>query len=62
MKTVVTSALQDGMQIGEDITIGDKVAIKKGTKVDSLIKQKLEAFKLMTVQVLEAEDLANTYY
>ena len=62
MKTVVTAALQEGMQLGEDIVVADKVAIKKGTKVDSLVKQKLEAFKLMTVQVLEAEDLANTYY
>ncbi|MCR5747519.1 MAG: HD domain-containing protein [Lachnospiraceae bacterium] len=62
MKTVVTAAIEDGMILGKDIEVGGKVAIKSGTKVDSLIKQKLMAFKLMTVEVLEAEDLANSYY
>ena len=62
MKTVAVMALQDGMQLAEDIMIGDKVAIKKGTKVDHLVKTKLEAFKLLTVEIMEAEDLAETYY
>ncbi|MCR5774371.1 MAG: HD domain-containing protein [Lachnospiraceae bacterium] len=62
MKTVAVMALQDGMQIAEDIVIGDKVAIKSGTKVDHIIKAKLEAFKLLTVNILDAEDLAETYY
>ncbi len=62
MKTMAVVALQDGMQIAKDIVIGDKVAIKKGTTVDKIIKQKLEAFKLMTVEILEEEDLAATYY
>ncbi len=62
MKTVVTTSLEDGMLLGEDIVVAGKVVMKKGTKVDSLIKQKLQAFKLMTVEILEAEDLANTYY
>lgn len=62
MKTVAVMSLQDGMQLAEDIVIGDKVAIKKGTKVDHIVKTKLEAFKLLTVQILEPEDLAETYY
>ncbi len=62
MKTVAVMSLQDGMQLAEDIMVGDKVAIKKGTKVDHIVKQKLTAFKLLTVNVLEAEDLAETYY
>ncbi len=62
MKTVAVMALQDGMQLAEDIKVGDKVAIKKGTVVDHIVKAKLEAFKLFTVQIIEAEDLAETYY
>ncbi|MBQ7583573.1 MAG: HD domain-containing protein [Lachnospiraceae bacterium] len=62
MKTMAVMSLQDGMQLAEDIMIGGKVAIKKGTKVDHIIKTKLEAFKLLTVQIMEAEDLAETYY
>ena len=62
MKTVAVIALQDGMQIGKDIVVGDKVAIKKGTTVDNIIRQKISAFKLMTVEILEPEDLAETYY
>ena len=62
MKTVAVMSLQDGMQLAEDIMVGDKIAIKKGTKVDHIVKQKLTAFKLLTVNVLEAEDLAETYY
>lgn len=62
MKTMAVMALQDGMQLAEDIIVGDKIAIKKGTKVDHIIKQKLEAFKRLTVTVMEAEDLAETYY
>lgn len=62
MKTMAVMALQDGMQLAEDIVVGDKIAIKKGTKVDHIVKQKLEAFKRLTVTVMEAEDLAETYY
>lgn len=62
MKTVAVMALEDGMQLAEDIVVGDKVAIRKGTKIDHLVKIKLEAFKLFTVEILEAEDLAETYY
>ncbi len=62
MKTVAVMALQDGMQLAEDIMVGDKIAIKKGTKVDHIVKQKLEAFKRLTVNIMEAEDLAETYY
>ncbi len=62
MKTVAVMALQDGMQLAEDINVGGKTAIKKGTKVDHIVKAKLEAFKLLTVQILDEEDLAETYY
>ncbi len=62
MKTVAVMSLQDGMQLAEDIEVGGKVAIKKGTKVDHIIKAKLEAFRVFAVQIVEAEDLAETYY
>ncbi len=62
MKTVAVMALQEGMQLAEDIKVGDKIAIKRGTKVDHLVKTKLEAFKLLTVQIMDAEDLAETFY
>ena len=62
MKTVAVATLQDGMLIADDIVIGGQVAIKKGTKTDNIIKAKLEAFKMLTVNILEEEDLANTYY
>jgi len=62
MENVATIALQDGQVLAEDITVGDKVAIKKGTKVDNIIRQKLQAFKLMSVMVMEPSDYAETYY
>lgn len=62
MKTVAVMALQDGEQLAEDIVVGGKLAIKRGTKVDHIVKSKLEAFKLLTVQVMDAEDLAETFY
>ena len=62
MKTVAVMALQEGMQLAEDIKVGEKIAIKRGTKVDHLVKTKLEAFKLLTVQIMDAEDLAETFY
>ena len=62
MKTVAVMALQDGMQLAEDINVGGKKKKKKGTKVDHIVKAKLEAFKLLTVQILDEEDLAETYY
>ncbi len=62
MEMVATVALQDGQILAEDIMVGDKIAIKKGTKVDSIVKQKLQAFKLMSVSVMEPSDYAETYY
>ena len=62
MEVVATVALQDGQILGEDIVVGGNVAIKKGTKVDSIVRQKLTAFKLMSVSVMEESDFAETYY
>ena len=62
MEVVAAAALQDGQILAEDIIVGGNVAIKKGTKVDRIIRQKIEAFKIMGVAVLEPSDLAETYY
>ena len=62
MYTVALAELKDGMIIGSNITVGDKVVIKKGTKIDSVVKRQLQAFKLMVVDILEEEDFAETYY
>ena len=60
--TVAVAELKDGMMLGCNITMGDKVVIKKGTKVDSIMRKQLQAFKLLAVEVLEEEDFAETYY
>ncbi len=62
MEVVATVALQDGQILAEDIMMGGNVAIKKGTKIDSIVKQKLQAFKLMSVTIMEPSDFAETYY
>ncbi len=62
MYTVALAELKDGMIIGSNISVGEKVVIKKGTKVDSVVKRQLQAFKLMVVDILEEEDFAETYY
>ncbi len=62
MYTVALAELKDGMIIGDNISVGDKVVIKRGTKVDSIIRKQLASFKLMVVNVLEEEDFAETYY
>lgn len=62
METVATMALQEGMIIGEDVVSQDKVIIKSNTKVDKIVLQKLNAFHIMSVSVMEAEDFATTYY
>ena len=62
MQMVATLALQPGQVLAEDITMGGRVAIKKGTTVDKIIIQKLEAFKVMGVSIMEPEDYATTYY
>lgn len=62
METVATLALTEGMVIGEDILSQDKVIIKSNTKVDKIIMQKLNAFHIMSVPIMEAEDFASTFY
>ena len=62
MYTVACAELKDGMIIGDNITIGDKVVIKKGAKVDDVIRRQLAAYKLIAVNILEEEDFAETYY
>lgn len=62
METVATLALKEGMTIGTDVVSHDKVIVPANTKVDSVILQKLHAFHVMTVSVLEPEDFASTYY
>ncbi len=62
MYTIALAELKDGMIIGDNIMVGDKLVIKKGTKVDSVVIKQLQAFKLMVVNILEEEDFAETYY
>lgn len=62
MQMVATLALQTGQVLAEDIEVGGRVAIKKGTQVDRIVIQKLEAFRIMGVNVMEPEDYAKTYY
>lgn len=62
MYTVAIPEVKDGMIIGENVTIGDKVVIKKGTKVDSVVIRQLVAYKLMAISIMEEEDFAETYY
>ncbi|MBQ9550515.1 MAG: HD-GYP domain-containing protein [Lachnospiraceae bacterium] len=62
MYTVALAELKDGMILGDNITIGEKVVIKKGAKVDSIIRKQLAAYKLIAVNILEEEDFAETYY
>ncbi len=62
METVAVVGLKDGQILGEDIIVGDKIAIKKGTKIDPFVKKKIEAFHLVTVNIMEDEDFATTYY
>lgn len=62
MQMVATLALQTGQVLAEDIEIGGKIAIRKGTQIDRIIIQKLEAFRIMGVNIMEPEDYAKTYY
>ncbi len=62
MYTVALAELKDGMILGDNILIGDKVVIKKGKKVDHIIRKQLAAYKLIAVNVMEEEDFAETYY
>ena len=62
MYLVPVSELKDGMILGDNILVGDKMVLKKGAKVDPLIKKQLLAYKLMVVNILEEEDFAETYY
>ncbi len=54
--------LKDGMILGDNIMMGDKVVIKKGAKVDSIIRKQLAAYKLIAVNIMEEEDFAETFY
>ena len=62
MRMMATMALEIGQVLGEDIISGGNIVIKKGTKVDRIIIQKLEAFKIMGVNIMEPVDYATTYY
>ncbi len=62
MYTVAIAELKDGMIIGDNVKMGDKVVIKQGTKVDGIIRKQLAAFKLIAINIMEDEDFAETYY
>ena len=62
MYTVAIAELKDGMIIGDNVKMGDKVVIRQGTKVDSVIKKQLAAYKLLAINIMEEEDFAETYY
>lgn len=62
METIATLALKEGMTIGTDVVSHDKVIVPGNTKVDAVVIQKLNAFHIMTVSVMEPEDFASTYY
>ncbi|MDD3414284.1 MAG: HD-GYP domain-containing protein [Lachnospiraceae bacterium] len=62
MEMVATLALKEGMVIGEDITNQGKVIVKRNSTIDSIILQKLNTFHIMSVNIMEPEDYATTYY
>ena len=62
MYTVAIAELKDGMIIGDNVKMGEKLVIKQGTKVDNVVKRQLEAYKLLAINIMEEEDFAETYY
>ena len=62
MEMVATLALKDDMVLAEDITSQGKIIVKKDTKVDKIVIQKLQAFHIMGVNVMEPSDYAKTFY
>ena len=62
METIATLSLKEGMVIGKNVISKERVIVPANSKVDSVIIQKLNAFHVMTVSVMEPEDFASTYY
>lgn len=62
MEMVATLALTEGMVLAEDILSQGKTIVKKNTTVDKIVIQKLQAFHIMGVNIMEPADYAETYY
>ncbi|MCR4908173.1 MAG: HD-GYP domain-containing protein [Lachnospiraceae bacterium] len=62
MYMVATAALQDGMQVGEDVVVGGNVIVKKGKIIDRLTVKQLEACRVIGINILEPSDNAKTWY
>ena len=63
MQTVACISLQEGMILGTDVLShrGDVIA-KKGDEVNLKLISKFKRYNVMVVDVLDAMDLANTYF
>lgn len=59
---VATIALQEGMVLAEDVTNQGKTILKKGCTIDKLSIQKLQAFHIMGVSIMEPSDYAKTFF
>lgn len=62
MKVITKMELQPGMILGEDISYNGNVIYPAGTRVDSLMTEKLNRYSIMCVTIKEDIDLASTHY
>lgn len=63
MKYIATMALEDGMELAEDVTTYKKdLILSKGTIIDKLAIEKLERYSIMNVAIKEPKDYATTRF
>ena len=62
MRMIAVSALKDGMVIGDNVNVGGKTVIKRGSSVDNVLRRQLEVYKVMSINIMEPEDFADSYY
>lgn len=62
MKIITRMELHPGMILGEDVLHRGEILYAAGTKVDSLMIERLNRYSIMCVTIKEAVDLASTHY
>lgn len=63
MKYIATMALENGMELAEDVTTYKKeVILAEGTIIDELARAKLDRYQVMQVTIKEPKDYATTRF
>ena len=62
MKTITKMELTPGMILAEDIIDQGRTLYSAGTKVDSLLIEKLNRYSILCVTIMEDIDFASTHY